>query len=308
VNRRGLLLFAVAAALWGASYLFIKVALEDGVSEPFIVFARTLLGAAVLVPLALRAGALQPILERGWWNVAVACLQVVVPFGLITYGERWVHSGLAGVLVASAPLFVALLALRVDPEERSHGLALVGLLVGIAGVAVLFGADLSGDAAELGGGVMILGAALCYGAAVLLVKRRFTGVPPVGVAASTMVVSAAMWLPAALLSLPTEVPPADSVLSIVVLGAGGTGIAFYCFYTLIGEHGPAKASLVAYLAPAFAVVYGVTLLDEPLTVGTIVGLGLILGGSWLAAGGGVRRRTSRSAPSRSSAPAPARAR
>lgn len=307
MQRRGLVLFAVAAALWGASYLFIKVALDDGVGEPFIVFSRTLLGAAVLVPLALRAGALRPLLDRGWWNVAVAGLQVVVPFGLITYGERWVDSGLAGVLVASAPLFVALLALRVDQEERSHGLALVGLLVGIAGVAVLFGADLSGHVEELGGGLMILGAALCYGGAVLLVKRHFTGVPPVGVAASTMVVSSVVWLPAGVLAIPGEVPPVDSVASLVVLGAGGTGVAFYCFYTLIGDWGPARASLVAYVAPAFAVVYGVVLLDEPLTAGTVAGLALILGGSWLAAGGRPGR-FNRSAPSRSSAPAPARAR
>ncbi|HYF26409.1 MAG TPA: DMT family transporter [Baekduia sp.] len=304
MTGRGLLLFAVAAALWGGSYLFIKVALDDGVSEPFIVFSRTLLGALVLVPLGLRAGALRPLLQRGWWIVGLAGLQVVLPFGLITYGERSLHSGLAGVLIASSPLFLALIALRVDREERSEGWALVGLLVGIAGVAVLFGADLTGDADALLGGVMILGAALSYAAAVLIVKRRFTGVAPVGVAASTMVVSSVAWLPAALLTAPSAVPPADSVLSLLVLGAGGTGIAFYCFYTLISDVGPARASLVAYVAPAFAVVYGVTLLDEPLTAGTVIGLALILGGSWLAAGG----RLSRSAPSRSSAPAPARAR
>lgn len=305
MKHRGLLLFAIAAALWGASYLFIKVALDDGVSEPFIVFLRTLLGAAVLVPLGLRAGALRPILQRRRPTLWLGVLQVIVPFGLITYGERWVHSGLAGVLVASSPLFLALIALRVDPEERSEGWAMVGLLVGIAGVAVLFGADLSGDVAEIGGGVMILGAALSYAFAVLLVKRSFTGVPPVGVAASTMVVSAVAWLPAAILTVPSELPPADSVASLIILGAGGTGIAFYCFYTLISDLGPARASLIAYVAPAFAVVYGVLLLDEPLTAGTVAGLLLILGGSWLAAG---RRtgRASRSAPSRSSVPAPAR--
>ncbi|WP_205699236.1 DMT family transporter [Conexibacter sp. SYSU D00693] len=302
--RRALGLFAIAAALWGASYLFIKVGLEDGLSEPVIIFVRTALGAIVLVPLGLRAGALPALLERRGSTVALALLQVVIPFGLITWGERWIDSGLAGVLVASAPVFLAMIAPFLAPDESSHGMALVGIVVGIVGVGALFGADLSGDAEALAGGAMVVGAALSYAFAVLLVKRRFAGVPAVGVAASTMVVSAGLWLPAALVSLPDTAPHADAIASMVVLGAGGTGVAFYAFYTLIAEYGPARASLVAYVAPAFAVAYGVVLLDEPLTAGVLIGLVLVLLGSWLAAGGGV----SRSGPSRSSAPAPARAR
>jgi drug/metabolite transporter (DMT)-like permease len=296
------------AALWGASYLFIKVALDDGVSEGVIVCLRTLLGAAVLVPLAVRAGALRPLIERGWWTVALASVQVIVPFGLITYGERHVDSGMAGILVASAPIFLALIAVRYDQEERSRGWGLVGVIVGMLGVVLLFGVDLSGDADELLGGLMVLGAALSYSIAVLVVKHRFKGVPPVGVAASTMVISAVAYLPLALATLPTHAPGADSIASLVVLGAGGTGLAFLFFYTLIDELGPAKASIVAYLAPGFAVVYGVTLLDESLGVSTVGGLLLILLGSWLGAQGKLPARLSRTGPSRSTAPEPARAR
>src|SRR3954468_18962644 len=229
MSARGWISLSVTAALWGASYMFIKVALDGGLSEGFIICARTVLGAMVLVPLALRAGALRPILERRWWNLALAMAQVIVPFGLITFGENHIPSALAGILVASAPLFVALLAVWFDHAERSHGWGLVGVLVGMAGVVLLFGVDLSGGTEELLGGLMVLGAGLSYGIAVLIVKRGFTGVPPVGVAAATRVVSAIAWLPVALTSLPDGGTPANAVLSLIALGAGGTGIAFYFF-------------------------------------------------------------------------------
>jgi drug/metabolite transporter (DMT)-like permease len=178
----------------------------------------------------------------------------------------------------------------------------------MVGVVLLFGVDLSGDSETLIGGLMVVGAGACYAVAVLIAKRGFTGVPPVGVVASNLLISAVVWLPFALASLPTHGPGANAVLSLIVLGVGGTGLAFLMFYTSIAEVGPAKASIVSYVAPAFAVVYGVLLLDEDLTAGTIGGLVLILAGSWLAASGRLPSFLSRTAPSRSSAPAPARVR
>jgi drug/metabolite transporter (DMT)-like permease len=308
VPPRAWLSLAFTAALWGASYMFIKVCLDGGMSEGFIICARTVLGAAVLLPLAVRAGAVPMLVRRRWWALALAAAQVIVPFGLITFGENHVPSSLAGILVATSPLFVALLAIKVDAAERSHGWGLFGVLLGMAGVVLLFGVDLSGDSETLIGGLMVVGAGACYAVAVLIAKRGFTGVPPVGVAASNLVIGAVVWLPFALASLPTQSPDANAILSLIALGAGGTGIAFYFFYTSIAEVGPARASIVAYVAPAFAVVYGVVLLDESLTLGTIGGLALILAGSWLAAQGRVPAPVSRSGPSRSSAPAPARAR
>jgi drug/metabolite transporter (DMT)-like permease len=260
------------------------------------------------VPLAVRAGAVRPILERRWWALALAAAQVVVPFGLITFGENHVPSALAGILVATSPLFVALLDVHFDPAERSHGWGLVGVVLGMVGVVLLFGVDLSGDLETLAGGLMIVGAGACYAVAVLIAKRAFTGVPPVGVAASNLVIGAVAWLPLALVALPTAVPGTHAVLAMIALGAGGTGLAFLFFYTSIAELGPARASVVAYVAPAFAVVYGVTLLGEALTLGTIGGLTLILAGSWLVARGGPRSSLSRTEPSRSSELAPERAR
>jgi len=150
---------------------------------------------------------------------------------------------------------------------------------------LLFGVDLRGDAEALAGGLMVVLASVGYAIGGLYLKRRLRGVPPVGVAASTLVVSTLVLAIPALFVLPSQLPSAEATGSLLVLGAGGTGIAFLIFYTLISEIGPSRASLVTYLAPGFAVIYGVWLLHEPLTAGALLGLAVILAGSWIAAEG-----------------------
>jgi drug/metabolite transporter (DMT)-like permease len=285
MNRRSWLLMALLAGLWGASYLFIKVALEDDVAPIFLVFARLALGALVLVPLAWTAGALRGM---GRWTgpiVFMALIQVVIPFLLITYGERHIASSLTGILVSAAPIFTALIAVRYDDEERPHGIAIAGVVMGIIGVVLLFGLDLSGDSTAIVGGLLVLLASVGYAVGSLYLKHRLQQVPAVGIAASTLVVGTLVLLVPALVQLPPHALEAKTVGSLVLLGAGGTGIAFWIYYTLIAEIGPGRASLVAYIAPGFAVVYGVTLLSEPITAGAILGLVLILVGSWIAAEG-----------------------
>ena len=294
---------ALLAALWGASYMFIEIALDD-LSPLALVFARTALGALVLAPVALHAGTLPAIRRHAGPLVLVGLVQIAGPFALIAAGQQELTSSLTGILVASAPIFTALLAGAILPSERLHGLSLVGVGVGIAGVALLFGVDLQGDG--ILGGVMVLLASVGYAVGALIAKRSLGGVPAVGIAASIMVVSTVAIAPLLAFSAPSEAPGLDTVAALLVLGAGGTGVAFLIFYTLNAEIGPSRASVVAYLAPAFSVLYGVTLLDEPFTVGIAGGLALILAGSYLTAQGRLPRR--RSAPSRSSAPAPARAR
>jgi drug/metabolite transporter (DMT)-like permease len=285
MNRRSWLLMALLAGLWGASYLFIKVALDDGMPPLFIVFARIALGAVVLVPLALRAGALQALRGLTGAIVFMAVVQVVVPFLLITYGERHIASSLAGILVSAAPIFTALIAVRYDDDERPHGIAIAGVVMGIVGVVLLFGVDLSGDATALAGGLMVLLASVGYAVGSLYLKHRLRGVPAVGIAASTMVAGALVLAPFVFSALPPHAPSLKAGASLLALGAGGTGVAFAIYYTLITEIGPGRASLVAYIAPGFAVLYGVTLLSEPLTAGALLGLVLILAGSWIAAEG-----------------------
>src|SRR3712207_2930661 len=179
MDRRSWMLMWALALVWGASYLFIKVGLED--FEPgFLVFARLLLAGLVLVPLAARAGALTGIRERWRFVVVLAAIQVVVPFLLITYGEEHVASGLTGVLIASAPIFTALLAFA-GFGPRVEGWNLVGVLVGIVGVALLFGSDLTGSQDLVIGGLMIVLAAFGYSVGALYLRARFEGVASLGV-------------------------------------------------------------------------------------------------------------------------------
>lgn len=301
MTRRTWMLMAGAAATWGASYMFIKVALDD-LSEGALVFLRVLLGAAVLLPLAARAGALAPLRGRLGWLTAITVTQVVAPFLLITFGEHEVPSAMAGILVSAAPIFTALLATRMDRSERLTGWGGAGIAVGMIGVVLLFGVDLSGDAGALLGGGLILLAALSYALSALLVKRHLTGSPPVGIVAGQMAIASVLTLPLLLADPPTSAPHADTVLAMLALGTGGTGLAFLWYYTLLAELGPGRASLIAYLAPGFAVAYGALVLGESITPATVAGLALILLGSWLGTS------VSRTAPSRSSAPVPARAR
>jgi drug/metabolite transporter (DMT)-like permease len=293
VDRRSWLLLLVLAALWGASYLFIEVALED-LSPWMIVLARTALAAVVLIPIAAARGALAGVPRAVPPLFVLAAVGVAGPFVLISVGQEEITSSLAGILVSSAPLFTALLAIWVDREERSTGSALVGVGVGFAGVAVLLGVDAGGDAGAVAGALAVLLASLGYAIAALYLKRRLRGIAPLGVAASTMTCTALMLIPVVALAGPGDDPGMRQVAAIGALGVLGTGIAFVIYYTLIARVGPAKASLVAYVAPVFAVFYGVVLLDERVTVATFAGLALILAGSWLAAGElGERRQPSR---------------
>ena len=217
---------------------------------------------------------------------------------LIAQGQEEITSSLAGILVASAPLFTALLAFRLDSEERSHGLRLVGVLVGFAGVGVLLGLDLGGDGAALLGGLMVVLASLGYAIGGFIVKNKLTGIAPRrDVGARAWRSAAVALLPLAIVGAPDSFPGAGPLAAVAALGVIGTGAAFVIFYWLISTVGPARTFIVTYIAPAFAVVYGATLLDEAIDPETIVGMVLILSGCWLAAEGrlpGDKRRRERS--------------
>jgi drug/metabolite transporter (DMT)-like permease len=288
MDRRATSLLLSLAAIWGASYLLIKIGGRD-LSAPLIAFGRIAFGAAVLVPVALRAGALRGL--AGLWPVigVVSVAQVAAPFLLIALGEEEISSSLAGILVASAPIFTAILAIFFDPEEASHGTRLLGVLAGLAGLVVVLGLDVGGSTGELLGGLAVVLAGLGYAIGGLVAKHRLGSVRPIGVAAIVLAVSTVLSLPAALLTLPDSAPGIGPVAAVAALGVVGTGIAFAIFYELIASVGPARTFLVTYLAPVFAVGYGVLLLDEEFGVVTLSGLVLILGGSYLAAGGGSSR-------------------
>jgi drug/metabolite transporter (DMT)-like permease len=286
MSRRSWLLLGLLSALWGASYLFIKVALEDGMSPTVIVFVRTLLAALVLLPLAIRAGALAGVRAHAATILLLAVVQMGGPLLLIAAGEQHIASGLTGILVATAPIFTFLLAFVIEGEERAAPLSLAGVAIGIAGVAMLLGVDAGGGLDAVGGGLMIVLASFGYGVGGWVVKRKVSGVEPVAIIGATALTVAVLMAPFAAISAPSHWPALDATASLLALGVLCTGVAFVIFYSLVASDGPARASLVGYIAPSFSIAYGITLLDESFTVWTALGLVLILGGTWLAATGG----------------------
>ena len=284
MERRSWFLLLALATIWGASYMLIKIGLRD-LSPEAIAFARVALAAAVLVPLAVAQRALRGLWRRAGVVAVVAAVQVAGPFFLIPLGEREISSSLAGLLVATTPIFTALLAIRLDREERSEGLRLAGVAIGIVGVVALFGLDLGSSGSALLGGLAVVGASLGYSVGSFVVKHRLSDVPALGVVAAVMAASAAILLAPALATAPSSPPGAGPVAAVAALGLLATGAGFVIFYALIGTVGPARTMTVSYIAPGFAVVYGVTLLGESITAGTVLGLALIVAGSWLAVGG-----------------------
>jgi drug/metabolite transporter (DMT)-like permease len=284
MDRRAWSLLLVLGAIWGASYLFIKIGLRD-LSPGMVAWARVVLAALVLVPLAIRGA------DISWWRrrlpmlALVGLLQVAGPFVLIALGEQQISSALAGILVASTPLFTAVLAIRFDQEERSTGIRLVGIGLGFVGVALLLGVDLGGSGSQLLGGAAVLLAGLGYAIAALLAKHRLGDAEPVSIAAGVMVASAVLLAPLGLATMPGSAPGLGPLAAVAALGLVGTGVAFAIFYALIARVGTARTYVVTYIAPGFAVVYGALLLGESIGVATVAGLALIVGGSWLAAGG-----------------------
>jgi drug/metabolite transporter (DMT)-like permease len=285
MSRRSLAMFLLLSAFWGASYLFIKVALDDGVAPWAIVSARTALAALVLLPLAAYTGVLGSLRGRLGHVVVLGMVQAAGPLTLIALGEARIASSLTGILVSTAPIFTFLLAFALAGAERADRARLAGVAIGIVGVALLLGVDAGGGSEAIVGGLMVILAAFGYAVAAWYLKRNLGGVEPVATVAGTQAVAALATLPLGLAHIPASVPSADALASIATLGIVCTGIAFVFFHSLVASEGPATASLVGYVAPGFSVTYGVLLLDERFTVATAAGLVLILGGSWLAAGG-----------------------
>jgi drug/metabolite transporter (DMT)-like permease len=255
-----------------------------------VAWSRVALGAALLLPIAHRTGALRGLRPRLRWLVAFAVSEVCIPFPLISYGERHVSSSLTAILIASLPLLVALLTLVVEPGERIDALRLGGMLTGLAGVVLLVGVDIAGDRRELLGAGCILLATCGYAVGPMIIRSRLRDADPRGVSAAALGLAALLLAPAAALAPPREMPSAGAWAAIAVLGVVCSALAFVVFFALIVEAGPTRATVVTYVNPAVAVLLGVTLLGESLGAASIAGLLLILAGAWTATGGGRPRR------------------
>jgi drug/metabolite transporter (DMT)-like permease len=275
----GLLVFL--GAIWGAVYPLTAVALRE-LSPPAVVVARTALSALVLIPFAAHRHVLVALRARRAAVLVAALLQATIPLVLLTVGQQHVSAGLAGILLASQPVWAVMLISVLD--RRLHPRQLAGVLIGLGGVALLLLRDLDPGGTSGWGGLALLAAAIFYAAGTVHIQRVIPDVAPLGTATAAMTVSALALAPfAALAGL--RIPDPATLGWLIVLGLGATGGALVLFYALIQRIGAVRANLVGYLAPGFAVAYGVILLGERLTPEAIVGLVVILAGSSIAASG-----------------------
>jgi drug/metabolite transporter (DMT)-like permease len=285
MSRRGWVLFLAMGVIWGTPYLLIRVA-DQGVSVPVLVLARVAIGALLLAPVAGRRGQLAALRGHWRWLALFAFAEMIVPWAALSDAERRLSSSLSGLLIAAVPIIGLVLARLTGGGERLTAARWLGLLAGLAGVALLAGpGTLHGSAWPV---TEVMVTALGYATGPLIAARKLSGLPPLAANAACLSLAAAVYAPAAALTWPRALPPARVLASLAGLGVICTALAFVLFFMLITETGPARATVITYLNPAVAVALGVTVLGEPLTVQMVAAFALILGGSVLATGGGAR--------------------
>ena len=277
MSRKGWLLFLALCVIWGMPYLLIRVAVRE-LSPPELVFFRTAPAALLLAPLALRRGELRPLLARWHWVVAYTVVELAVPWLLLSHAEQRLSSSMAGLLVASVPLIAVVLSHAAGTADHLDARRLAGLVVGFAGVAALVGIDVGGTDPLAMAEVGVV--ALCYATGPFVVSRRLAGLSSLGVVTASLLLTAAGYAPAALVDLPASVS-AQTVAAVATLALVCTATAFPLFFALIREVGPSRSTVITYVNPLVAVLLGVVLLGEPLTLGITVGMPLILLGSVL---------------------------
>jgi drug/metabolite transporter (DMT)-like permease len=279
MSRRGLLLFAAMCLAWGIPYLLIRVAVTE-MSPGVLVFARTGLAAAILLPIALLRADLRPVLRHWPWIVAFAVIEIAFPWVLLASAEQSISSSLAGLLIAGVPLVGAAIGAIVGGADRVGRRQLIGLLLGFAGVAVIAGGDFQADSATALLQVAVV--VVCYAVGPFILAHRLAGVSSLGVMAVSLALSAVLILPIALLDWPAAAPSEAALVSILILAVVCTAAAFIMFAALIVEVGPVRATVITYVSPAVAAVLGVLILDETLTPAMLLGFALAIGGSTLA--------------------------
>jgi drug/metabolite transporter (DMT)-like permease len=267
--------------IWGVPYFFIKVALTE-VPPLGVAWARLALGAMVLLPVAWHRGSLRGLGLHKRPVLAYAFAELVIPFALISVGEQWVSSSLAGILIATVPMMVILLSPLFGVHERLSTRRLCGLVIGLAGVVTLLGLDAVDGVLGWAGVACIVLATLGYAIATLIVQRHLAGADELGVVATSLGIATIVLLPTTLWSLPARVPSPLVLTSLVVLGVVCSALALWLFVYLIAQIGAARAAVITYVNPAVAALLGVVVLHEPFGPGAVLGLALILLGSWLA--------------------------
>ena len=284
MSRRGWFLFILVGFLWGVPYLFIKVAVnpDHGFTPAIVVCLRTAIGAAILIPLAIKQGQLAAALRGAKYVFFYALLEMIGPWILIGTAEQKIPSGLAGLLVASVPIWATIFASLRGDKTVWQKKRLMGIIVGFIGLVAVVGIESIAGSADPLSIFMVLFASIGYSYAVMMVQGALPNVSGIAINAVAMAMAALFYLPLAIAQWPTHAISAGAIRAVVGLGVLSTGAAFVAFFTLASIIGVARGSLVTYLNTACAVLLGVIILKEPLTVGIILGLPLVLIGSYFA--------------------------
>ena len=282
MTRRGWVLFAAMAMIWGIPYFLIRVAVKE-IPPSVVVFGRTSLAAVVLLVLAARAGAIRAALRR-WRPVLVfAIVEMAIPWILLTTAEEHLASGLTALIVAAVPIVGTIAAFVLGDRHALRFVRIVGIALGLGGVALLVGRDLTSDQAPPWWSVVeVLIVVVCYATAPFLADRRLADVPSLGVIAVSLSIVTVIYAPIAALNLPAHTPRINAVLAVLALALICTGLAFVVFFRLIDEVGPARAGLITFANPVVAVALGAVFLDELITTATVIGFVLVAAGCWLA--------------------------
>ena len=279
MSRRGLILFLSLGLIWGLPYLLIKVSVEY-LSPEVIVFLRVFIASIILLPVVIKRGYLRELKGHWKWVFVFAVVEITFPIGALTYAEIKLSSSMAGLLVAAVPIVAAIIAWRLGIDDRITGIRILGLSIGIVGVAALVGLDVSGS--ELIS-VALLGITVVgYALGPIIVSQKLSTVPALAAVAMAMVINSVIYSPLAFINRPTEAIPINVWVAVAVLGAVCTALAFVLFFALVAEVGPTRTTVITYINPAVAVILGVLVLSEPITLGLVIGFPLILIGSFLA--------------------------
>jgi len=284
VPRKALFLFLSVGVIWGTPYFFIAIAVEH-FQTPSIVFLRVLLGAMILLPIAIARGMMRATLKAWPAVLAFAVLEMVGPWFLITEAERTISSSLAGLLITTVPFIAAFLVGLLGDKSAWHPVTVLGLVLGFAGVVSLVGIDVFSGHLVLTPVLMMLAAAVGYAIAPIIANRMPAEVPTLGVIAVSLTMVSFIYVPFAAVSLPQDIaagPSLEAWASVIILGAVCSALAFVIFFALIREVGPARASLITYVNLAVAALLGVVFLGETVTTGILIGLPLVVVGSYLA--------------------------
>ena len=279
MTRRGLVLFGLMSIIWGIPYLFIRVAVAE-ITPATLVLARTAIAAAILLPIALARVDLRPVLARWRWVVAFAAVEIAIPWVALGSAEQHLSSSFTGLLIAGVPLVGTVLALATGGADRLSRAGLLGLLIGLVGVAAIVGGDYatSDPTALLQIAIVVVG----YAVGPAILARRLGGLPTVGVMALSLALCAVVYVPIAAGQLPSVLPSTNVIASIAILAVVCTAAAFLVFAALIDEIGPVRATVITYVNPAVAAVLGVLVLRENFSLAMGIGFGLVILGSTLA--------------------------